>query len=153
MTFISLTNTIYGNPPNVISAGVNAMSQINTIKKFKKLNNLERSIFLIPKKYYKKEIDLAINKTKIKLKDKFYYDSDPTLLTAQIEKLTRYSQRKQNLKDEIERLENSSVQNKKKIENLKKKDTLGGINFDSEIIADFDESLKSIATSLLYKDV
>ena len=154
MTFISLTNKIYGNPKNVISAGVNAISQINTIIQFKKNNNLERSIFLIPKTYYKKEIDLAISRTKIKLKDTFYYDSDPTLLTAQIEKLTRYSQRKQNLKDEIERLENSLESNKeKKIENLKKKDTLGGINFDSVIIADFDESLKSVATSLLYTDV
>ncbi len=154
MTFISLTNKIYGNPSNVISAGVNAISQINTIKKFRKINNLERSIFLIPKTYYKKEIDFAISKTNIKLKDKFYYDSDPTLLTAEIEKLTRYPQRKQNLEDEIKRLENSSVQNKEsRIQNLKKKDTLGGINFDSVIIADFDESLKSVATSLLYTDI
>ncbi len=153
MTFISLTNKIYGNPPNVISAGVNAISQINTINKFRKIKKLERSIFLIPKTGYKKEIDLAIHKTNIKLKDKFYYDSDPTILTAQIEKLTRYSQRKQNLQDEIQRLENSLTPNKKKIDNLKKKDTLGGINFDSVIIADFDESLKSVATSLLYTDV
>jgi len=153
MTFISLTNKIYGNPSNVISAGVNAISQINTIIKFKKINNLERSIFLIPKTDYKKEIDFAINKTNIKLKDKFYYDTDPTLLTAQIEKLTRYSQRKQNLQDEIKRLENSLVQSKKKIQNLKTKDTLGGINFDSVIIADFDESLKSVANSLLYTDI
>ena len=36
MTFVSLTNKIYGNPSNVISAGVNAISQINTIIKFKK---------------------------------------------------------------------------------------------------------------------
>ena len=42
---------------------------------------------------------------------------------------------------------------KKKIEKLKKRDTLGGINFDSVIIADFDESLKSVATSLLYTDI
>ena len=154
MTFISLTNKIYGNPSNVISAGVNAVSQINTIKKFTKFRNLERSIFLIPKTDYKKEVDLAIINTNIKLKDKFYYDTDPTLLTGQIEKLTRYSQRKQNLKDEIKRLENSLIQNKeKRIENLKKKDTLGGINFDSVIIADFDESLKSVATSLLYTDI
>ena len=154
MTFISLTNKIYGNPPNVISAGVNAISQINTIKKFKKIKGLERSIFLIPKTDYKKEINLAIDKSNIKLKDKFYYDTDPTLLTAQIEKLTRYSQRKQNLEDEIKRLESSLDQNKeKKIEKLKKKDTLGGINFDSVIIADFDESLKSVATSLLYTDI
>ena len=154
MTFISLTNKIYGNHSNVISAGVNAISQINTINKFKKINNLERSIILVPNTDYKNEINLAIDKSNIKLKEKFYYDTDPTLLTAQIEKLTRYPQRKQNLEDEITRLENSLDENKeKKIEKLKKKDTLGGINFDSVIIADFDESLKSVATSLLYTDV
>ena len=154
MTFISLTNKIYGNHSNVISAVVNAISQINTINKFRKINNLERSIVLVPNTDYKKEINLAIDKSNIKLKEKFYYDTDPTLLTAQIEKLTRYPQRKQNLEDEITRLENSLDKNKeKKIEKLKKKDTLGGINFDSVIIADFDESLKSVATSLLYTDV
>ena len=154
ITFLSFTNKIKQNPSNVISAGVNAISQINTIKKFKRINRLERSIFLIPRTDYKKEIELAINKTNIKLKDKFIYDKDPTLLTKQIEKLTRYSQRKQNLKNEIKRLENSSITNKdKKIENLKKRDTFGGINFDSVIIADFDESLKSVTTSLLYTDI
>ena len=154
VTFVSFTNKIYQNPSNVISAGVNAISQINTIKKFNKIKNLERSIFLIPKTAYKKEIEFGIKKTNIKLKDKFIYDKEPTLLTKQIEKLTRYSQRKQNLKDEIKRIENSSITNKdKKLETLKKRDTLGGINFDSVIIADFDESLKSVTTSLLYTDV
>ena len=122
MTFISLTNKIYGNHSNVISAGVNAISQINTINKFKKINNLERSIILVPNTDYKNEINLAIDKSNLKLKEKFYYDTDPTLLTAQIEKLTRYPQRKQNLEDEITRLENSLDKNKeKKIEKLKKK--------------------------------
>ena len=32
-------------------------------------------------------------------------------------------------------------------------DTLGNIDFDSVVIADFDENLKSVATSLLYTDV
>ena len=154
ITFLSFTNKIKKNPSNIISAGVNAISQINTIKKFTRINNLERSIFLIPNTDYKKEIEEAISKTNIKLKDKFIYEKDPTLLTKQIEKLTRYPQRKNNLKNEIKRLENSLITNKdKKIENLKKRDTLGGINFDSVIIADFDESLKSVATSLLYTDV
>ena len=154
ITFISLTNKIKNNPKNVISAGVNAISQINTIKKFINLNKLERSIFLIPKTEYRNEIELGIDKTNIKIKDKFFYDTDPKLLTAQIEKLTRYSQRKRNLKDKIKRLKNSNVLNKKKkIEKLKKLDTFGGINFDSIIIADFDQSLKSVATSLLYTDV
>ena len=154
VTFISLTNKIYGNPSNVISAGVNAISQLNTIDKFRKINEIERSIILIPKTDSRKEIDEALKKTELKLKDKFFYDIDPTLLTAQIEKITRYPQRKQNLLDEIKRIEDSNLDNKeKKVENLKKRDTLGGINFDSVIIADFDESLKSVATSLLYTDI
>ena len=154
VTFLSLSNTNINNPKNVISGGINAISQINAIKKFQKFAKLERSILLVPNSEFKNEIEDAVIKTKIKLKDKFIYDSDPTLLTAQIEKLTRYSQRKRNLQDEIERLEKSNETNKeKKILNLKKRDTLGGINFDSVIIADFDESLKSVATSLLYTDV
>ena len=152
--FLSLTNKITNNPKNVISAGINAVSQINTIIKFQELYKIKRSIFLIPNSDFKSEIEEAISKTKIKLKDTFIYDTDPTLLTAQIEKLTRYPQRKQRLKDEIERLENSNEVNKeKKIADLEKKDTFGGINFDSVIIADFDESLKSVTTSLLYTDV
>ena len=154
VTFISLTNKIYGNPPNVISAGVNAISQLQTIDKFRNLNEIQRTIFLIPKSDYRKEVEQAIKKTKLKLKDKYFYDMDPTLLTSQIEKVTRYPERKQNLLNEIERIENSSLINKeKKLEELNKKDTLGGINFDSVIIADFGESLKSVATSLLYTDV
>ena len=154
VTFLSLSNTNTNNPNNVINGGINAISQIKAIKKFQEFNNLERSILLIPNSNFRSEIEDAVVKTKIKLKDKFIYDTDPTILTSQIEKLTRYKIRKQNLKDEIKRLENSDEANKEnKILNLEKKDTLGGINFDSVIIADFDESLKSVTTSLLYTDV
>jgi hypothetical protein len=154
VTFLSLSNTNINNPKNVISGGINAISQINAIKKFQEFAKLERSILLVPNSEFKNEIEDAVKKTKIKLKDKFIYDSDPTILTSQIEKLTRYPERKKNLKDEIIRLKNSNESNiKKKISNLEKKDTLGGINFDSVIIADFDESLKSVTTSLLYTDV
>ena len=154
ITFLSFTNKIIDNPKNVISFGVNAVSQINTIKKFNNMSGLKRSIFLIPKTDYKKEIEFAIHKTRINHKEIFFYDKDPTKLTKQIEKVTRYSQRKQRLKNEIKILEKSKKKNdKEKLEKLKKKDTLGGINFDSVVIADFDESLKSVTTSLLYTDV
>ena len=137
VTFLSFTNKINGNPKNVISSGVNAISQIKTIKKLQKELGLERSIFLIPNSNYKNELEIAIEKTKINLKDKFVYNIDPTILTGQIEKLTRYKQRKENLLAEIKRLENLEDTSKAlKIENLKKKDTLGGINFDSVIIGD-----------------
>ena len=154
ITFLSLTNKVIGNPKNIISAGINATSQLNTIIKFQKLNEINKTFFLIPKENYKEEIEEAIKKSKIEISKVYYYDSDPTKLTNQIEKLTKYSQRKKNVKDEIKRLENSDEINKeRKIEKLKKIDTLGNIGFDSIIICDFDESLKSITTSLLYTDV
>ena len=152
--FLSLTNKLINNPNNVISTGINALSQINTIKKYLKKKEIKKTVFMIPNSEIKYEVEKAISESKIKLKQKFYYNTDPTVLTAQIEDLTYYGIRKQNLIDEITRLENSNETNKeKKIEKLKKKDTLGGINFDSVIIADFDESLKSVITSLLYTDV
>ncbi len=154
VTFISFTNKLIDNPKNVISAGVNAISQLQTIKKFNDKNNLSKSIFLIPRSEFKKEIEIAINKTNIKHKKVFYYDREPTKLTKQIEDLTNYQLRKKNLEDEIKRLEGLSFKDKeRKIQNLKKKDSLGNIDFDSVVIADFDENLKSVATSLLYTDV
>ena len=154
VTFISFTNKLINNPKNVISAGINAVSQIQTIKKFNDQKKLKKSIFMIPRSDFKKEIEMAINVTKINHKEVFYYDREPTKLTKQIEDLTKYEVRKNNLKNEIKRLENLSFKNKdSKIENLKKKDTLGNLNFDSVVIADFDENLKSVATSLLYTDV
>ena len=152
--FLSLTNKILNNPENVISAGINARSQFNAIKKYQKINELEKTLILIPKKDYKEEIEQALKESKFKAKKIFYYDTEPTKLTKQIEKVTRYHIRKQNLEDEIKRIENSNEDNKeKKLENLKKRDTLGKIGYDSVVIADFDESLKSVTTSLLYTDV
>ena len=154
MIFLSLTNKNIKNPKNVISAGINASSQINTIVKFKNQNDINKTIFLIPDSDFKEEIEDAISRSKIKLKYTHIYNTDPTKITKQIEKFTYYPQRKQNLIDEIKRVENSTEENKeRKIENLKKKDTLGGINFDSVIVSDFDESLKSVFTSLLYTDI
>ena len=153
-TFLSLTNKTLDLPKNVISTGVNSTSQINAIKKFIELNEIKKSIFLIPNLSYDLEIKKGIKNSKIKTFKEFYYDIEPTKLTKQIEKITNYDIRKQNLFDEIKRLENSEDPNKeKKIENLEKKYTLGGVNFDSVIIADFDKSLKSVITSLLYTDV
>ena len=152
--FLSLTNKILNLPNNVISTGVNATSQLNTIKKFIELNKLEKTIFLTPNVDYKTEIKKAIKESKIKIFKHHIYDTEPTKLTAQIEKITNYKIRKQNLDDEINRVEKSDLIDKEKqLEKLKKRYTIGNVNFDSVIISDFDESLKSVITSLLYTDV
>ena len=154
ITFISLTNKGDNKSKNIINAGINATSQLNGIKKFIELNKIKKTIFLTPDVDYKKEIEKAIDSSKIKILGNYVYKTDPTKLTNQIEEITNYKRRKQNLKDEIVRLEKSNQDNKEKlIERLKKRDTLGGVKFDSIIIADFDESLKSVTTSLLYTDI
>ena len=154
ITFLSLTNKTLDLPKNVISSGINSTSQINAIKKFIELENIQKSIFLVPNLNYDLEIEKGIKSSKIKIFKKYHYDIEPTKLTQQIEKITNYAIRKQNLIDEITRLENSDDPVKeRKIENLKKRYTLGNLNFDSVVITDFDESLKSVITSLLYSDV
>ncbi len=154
LTFLSFTNKTLNLPKNVISTGINSTSQLNTIKKFIELNEIKKTMFLIPSLSYDLEVKQGIKKSKIKTSKQYFYNIEPTKLTKQIEKITNYEIRKQNLIDEIKRLENSSDPNKEiKIKNLEKKYTIGNVNFDSVIIADFDESLKSVITSLLYTDV
>ena len=154
ITFLSLTNKTLALPDNVISAGINAASQLSAIKNFIHLNEINKTIFLSPKLDYEDEIKKAIKQSKIKISKHYFYDTEPTKLTAQIEKITNYKIRKQNLEDEIKRVENSNLDDKEKqLEKLNKKYTIGNINFNAVIIADFDESLKSVITSLLYTDV
>ena len=154
LTFLSFTNKTLDLPKNVISTGINSTSQLNTIKKFIKKNEIKKTIFLIPKLSYDIEIKEGIRNSKFKTSKQYFYDIEPTKLTKQVEKITNYEIRKQNLIDELTRLENSDDPNKdKKIKNLEKRYTIGNVNFDSIVIADFDESLKSVITSLLYTDV
>ena len=154
LTFLSLTNKNLDIPKNIISAGINSTSQFNTIKKFIKMTNIKKVIFLTPKIDYEPEIKKGIKNSKIKIFKDYLYDTEPTKLTNQIEKITNYKIRKQNLEDEINRIKQSDELNKeKKIKKLEKRYTLGGLNFDAVVISDFDESLKSVTTSLLYTDV
>ena len=154
LTFLSLTNKTLDIPKNVISAGINSTSQFNTIKKFLETNAIKRTIFLTPIQDYEFEIKKGMKDSKIKIYKDYEYNTEPTKLTKQIEEITNYRIRKQNLDDEINRIKNSNDPNKNtKIKKLEKRYTLGGLNFDAVVIADFDESLKSVSTSLLYTDV
>ncbi len=154
ITFLSFTNKTIKLPDNIISAGVNASSQLSAIKKFIKMNDIKKTIFLTPQLDYEDEIKKNLKQSKIKISKHYTYNTEPTKLTAQIEKITNYKIRKQNLEDEIKRVENSDLIDKERqLEKLKKRYTIGNVNFDSVIISDFDESLKSVITSFLYTDV
>jgi ABC-type branched-subunit amino acid transport system substrate-binding protein len=113
LTFLSLTNKTLDLPKNVISAGINSTSQFNTIKKFLETNNINKTIFLTPIQDYEFEVKKGIKESKIKIFKSYEYSTEPTKLTKQIEEITNYQIRKQNLDDEILRLKKSTQQRKK----------------------------------------
>ena len=124
LTFLSLTNKTLNLPQNVISAGINSTSQFNTIKKFLEINQIQKTIFLTPIQDYEFEIKKGITDSRIKIYKDYEYNTEPTKLTKQIEEITNYRIRKQNLENEIKRIRNSNDPNKeKKIKRLEK-DTL-----------------------------
>ena len=57
---------------------------------------------------YEFEIKKGIKNSKIKIYKEYVYNTEPTKLTKQIEDITNYNIRKQNLKDEIKRIKNSN---------------------------------------------
>ena len=154
LIFLSLSNMDSNIKNNVIMMGVNLESQLLSIKKFIKKENKKKTVILYPKNEYKKHIEKnirSVNFTNAKL---FQYNQDPEILTKQIEKLTNYKQRKINLNSRIKKLEGSEEpKDLRELNNLKQKYTLGKVNFDSIIIIDFDDGLKSVLTSLAYTDV
>ena len=83
----------------------------------------------------------------------FKYDPNPQILTGEIETLTNYSQRKKfKLRKKLleDKDDDQSIREMEKLEQLY---TLGKVNFDSVIIIDFGNNLKSVLTSLVYTDV
>ena len=154
LTFISLTNKTNNIPNNVISLGVNATSQINTIINFLKKQNLKKTIFLIPKTNYETEIRNSIIKTNYNFSKIYTYDINPVELTSQIQQISSFNQRKRNLETRIKILENSDdYSSKNELKKLEKMYTLGDVNFDSVVVAGFDENLKSVINSFLFSDV
>ena len=109
---------------------------------------------MYPKNEYTTLIDTKINSININNKKIFKYSSDPKILTSDIEKLTNYKQRKRNLISRVKILEEKDDEaSKLELKRLEQKYTIGKVNFDSVIIIDFGDSLKSVLTSLVYSDV
>ena len=99
-------------------------------------------------------IENKLDKLEFKNYRIFKYNPDPKVLTGEIEILTNYSQRKKNLTIRKKLFEDKEdEQSKRQLEKLEQKYTLGDVNFDSVIIIDFGNSLKSVLTSLVFTDV
>ena len=154
MIFISPSNIEPKIQSNILSIGISLESQIKSIENFIKKNKRKKTIIMYPKNEYTALIDAKINNININNKKIFKYSSDPKVLTSDIEKLTNYEQRKRNLISRVKILEEKEDEaSKLELKRLEQKYTIGKVNFDSVIIIDFGDSLKSVLTSLVYSDV
>ena len=152
--FISPSNINPEFQQNVISIGVSFESQMIALAKFIKKQKKNKTVILIPKNNYSDLIEKKLKKLDFKDYKIFKYNPDPKILTGEIEVLTNYSQRKKNLRLRKKMYEDKEdEQSKRQLERLEQKYTLGDVNFDSVIIIDFGNSLKSVLTSLVYTDV
>ena len=154
MIFISPSNIDPKIQSNILSIGVSLESQIKSIESFIKKNKRKKTVVIYPKNKYTNLIDSKINDINIQNKKVFKYNADPKVLTSDIEKLTNYKQRKRNLVSRVKILEEKDDEaSKLELKRLEQKYTIGKVNFDSVVIIDFGDSLKSVLTSLVYSDV
>ncbi len=151
--FISPSNINPEFSNNVISVGISLESQLIALTSFIKKQKKKKTIIMYPDNEYTDLITQKLKNINFSFKS-FIYNSNPEVLTGEIEKLTNYSQRKRSLELRKKMFEDKEdAQSIKELERLEQLYTLGDVDFDSVIIIDFGNSLKSVLTSLIYTDV
>ena len=154
LIFISPSNIDPEFSKNIISIGVSLDSQLIALKEFLKKQKKTKTIIMYPKNEYLEFIEKKIKDLDFKNAKTFSYSPNPEVLTGEIEILTNYAQRKRNLELRKKIFEDKEDdQSIKELEKLEQLYTLGNVSFDSVIIIDFGNNLKSVLTSLVYTDV
>ena len=154
ITFISLTNKTNQVPKNIITFGINIDSQVDTLKKYVNEIKISKILLLSPKSKFVYQSESVAKKDKLKFYRTYLYDTNPKKITGEIEKITKYRERKKDLERRIKILEKSDLyKDKQELKKLEQMHTLGKINFDSVFIIDFGERLKSVLTSFMFSDV
>ena len=154
MIFISPSNISPEFTNNVISVGISLESQLLALTNFLKKQNKNKTIIMYPQNQYAELVENNLKNFDLENFKTFSYSPNPEILTGEIEILTNYSERKKKLELRKKLLENrEDEQSVKELDRLEQLYTLGKVNFDSVIIIDFGNNLKSILTSLVYADV
>jgi len=154
LVFISPSNINPEITNNIISIGVSLESQLIALIKFIREQKKTKTIIMYPKNDYLELIEKKLEKLNFKNIKTFTYSSNPEILTGEIEILTNYTQRKRSLELRKKMFEDKEdEQSIKELERLEQLYTIGDVNFDSIIIIDFGNNLKSVLTSLVYADV
>ena len=154
ITFISLTNKTQKIPKNAIAFGINIESQIDVLKKYFNEKKISKTILLSPKSEFIYQSKSIAEKDLLKFYRVYSYNTNPKKITEEIEKITKYRERKKDLERRIKILEKSDLyKDKQELKKLEQMHTLGKVNFDSVMVIDFGERLKSVLTSFMFSDV
>ena len=154
LIFISPSNIDPNFNENIISIGVSLESQLTALINFIEKQKKKKTVIMYPKNQYSELIEKKIKKLNLSKIKTFMYDSNPEILTGEIETLTNYSQRKKSLELRKKIFEDKEDdQSIRELARLEQLYTLGEVDFDSVIIIDFGHNLKSVLTSLVYTDV
>jgi len=154
ITFISLTNKTKDIPKNIIAFGVNIESQVETLKNYFDEIKVSKTILLSPKLEFIYQSESVAKKDVLKFYRTYSYDTNPKKITGEIEKITKYRERKKDLERRIKILEKSDLyKDKNELKKLEQMHTLGKVNFDSVVVIDFGERLKSVLSSFMFSDV
>ena len=154
ITFISLTNKTEKIPKNTIAFGINIESQIEALKKYFDKIKVSKTLLLSPKSDFIYQSKSVAEKDVLKFYRTYSYNTDPKKITGEIEKITKYRERKKDLERRIKILEKSDLyKDKNELKKLEQMHTLGKVNFDSVVIVDFGERLKSVLSSFMFSDV
>mgnify|MGYP001177109317 FL=1 len=154
VTFISLTNRTDNIPKNTIAFGINIESQIDALEKYFREIKISKTLLLSPNSEFVKQSENIAKKDLLKFYRVYKYDANPKKITGDIEKITKYRERKQELKIRIKKLEKSDeYKDQQELKKLEQMHTLGKVNFDSVVIIDFGERLKSVLSSFMFSDV
>ena len=154
ITFISLTNKTKIGSKNIIAFGININSQIDILKKYFDEIKISKTLLLSPNSEYIDQSKLVSDKDVLKFYRTYKYDANAKKITGQIKKITKYRERKKDLERRIKILEKSDLyEHKQELKKLEQKHTLGKVNFDSVVVIDFGERLKSVLTSFMFSDI
>ena len=154
LVFISPSNINSKFSSNIISIGISLESQLLALLNFIKKQKKTKTIIMYPENQYLDFIEKELKKFNLTDIKTFAYSPNPEVLTGEIEKLTNYTQRKRNLELRKKMFEDKEDEESiNELERLEQLYTLGDVNFDSVIIIDFGNNLKSVLTSLVYVDI
>ena len=152
--FISPSNIDSKFSNNIISIGISLESQLSALLNFIKKQKKTKTIIMYPENQYLDLIEKELKYLNLTGFKTFTYSPNPEVLTGEIEVLTNYTQRKRNLELRKKMFEDKEDEESvKELGRLDQLYTLGDVNFDSVIIIDFGNNLKSVLTSLVYTDV